>query len=124
MVVGIGDDVLEPVMSAVRNPPEGAAALRGGDLARPCRGNHAARTFDRLRDHRYDRYLKSMRETILSLFDITSSLQNQAAALGGPVGAADSGDDEASQKLISRIKELIPTRRRAPKAQRVSAWVA
>jgi hypothetical protein len=109
MVVGMGPDVLEPLMSALRTPPEGAAALRGGDLLRraaailppePC-------IYYQVTD--FDRYIKTLRETIASVLDISSSLPAQQLGLGGVDPHETAAGQEENAKFIARIKELVPS---------------
>ena len=114
MVLGIGDDVVEPLLSAVRNPPQGEAAFRGNDLMRragklvpaePC-------IFYQVTD--FDQYLKSMRQTIASVFEFSASMPRS------PRGGAISGGRRRGRQrqgglgrrgrgTAARLKELLPT---------------
>jgi hypothetical protein len=111
MVLGIGPDVLEPLMSALRNPPEGAAALRQGDLVSRAATLLPAEQCIYFHVTDFEKYLKTMRQTISSLFDLSNSLGNVPQTLGGPGGAIEvaPGAKADDSKVAEKMKELLPT---------------
>ncbi|MBI2823642.1 MAG: hypothetical protein HYX69_03000 [Planctomycetia bacterium] len=103
MVLGIGPNVVEPLMSAIRNPPEGSAALKGGDLMKragallppePC-------IYYQMMD--FDRYVKTLRQTVVTMLELPLTMRARLGAV-----APGAGDDQEGQKLVAKIKELIP----------------
>ena len=113
MVLGIGPDVLEPLMSAVRNPPEGEASLRGGDLVKRASALMPAEQCIYYQVTDFDRYLKTMRQTISSLFDLSTSMRDRQMQLQFQVGQDQGGQklksDEEGAKISARVEELLPT---------------
>jgi hypothetical protein len=107
MILGIGPDVLEPLMSAVRTPLEGSAALRGSELAKRASALLPSEPSIYYQVTDFDQYIRSLRQTIISMFDLsTASWTAQLAGLGDEPEAKP---DEDTAKTVARIKELLPT---------------
>ena len=54
----------------------------------------------------FDQYVRSLRQTIISLFDLSTA--SWAAQLAGG-GDPDDKPDEETAKTVARVKELLPT---------------
>ncbi len=98
LVLGIGPDVVETLLSTLRKPPEGADALRGSDLMK-----RAARLlppepclYYQVSD--FNRYAKSIAEAFMSAFEMTMSIE-----------ASESDEATAAAKTLAKFKELLPS---------------
>jgi len=121
LLLGIGPDVVEPLMATVRNPPEGDAALRSSPLM--TRGNALltpeAGILYSLNDH--NRSIKSWRQSVVSLLETFISQANGGvlgipgtAALGADeqpaeLDAAEKAELARTKALMEKIKGLLPT---------------
>ncbi|HEY4311488.1 MAG TPA: hypothetical protein VGN12_18715 [Pirellulales bacterium] len=101
MVLGIGQDVVEPLLSTVRNPPEGSAAFRNGDLPRKAAALMPPEACIYFQVTDFDRYLKTLRQQLGSVFNYTTS------SVAAP-GTSTSGDED-DQKLVKKLQELLPS---------------
>lgn len=100
MVLAVGNGVAEPLLAALRNPPTGAAALRGSPLAaradalvgfEPCLSYQIGDASGTAR---------TMRDLIVTLLDSSLQAQEQIAEEDSPVLTA---------AVVARLKELLPT---------------
>ena len=107
MILGIGPDVLEPLMSAVRTPLEGGAALRGSELVKRASALLPAEPCIYYQVTDFDQYMRSLRQTIISLFDISTA--SWTAQLAGVGDHAAEKPDEDTAKTVAKVKELLPT---------------
>jgi hypothetical protein len=98
LVLGIGPDVIETLLSTLRKPPEGADALRGSDLMKraakllppePC-------LYYQVSD--FNRYAKTIADAFMT-------------ALEYPTGIAADDDEDAgaASKALAKFKELLPS---------------
>ena len=113
MVLGLGNDVIEPLLSAVRNPPEGAASFRGGDLPRKAAALLPPEPSIYYQVANFDTYLKSLRDSLGSLFEYSIATANRGP-LGARFGAATAGDDgddseEVDVDLMKKLQALLPS---------------
>jgi hypothetical protein len=124
MVLGIGEDVLEPLLSAVRNPPEGAASLRGGDLPRKAAGLLPPEGCIYYQVADFNSYVKSLRDSIGTVIEYSISAAG-SSALGTPLGGAAASDDDDDDKevevqLMKKLQALLPTEQELEGATGVS----
>ena len=118
LLLGIGPDVVEPLMATLRNPPQGEAALRSSPLLTraaallPPEAGIVYHVTD------YNRSIKSLRQTVVSLLE-TALAQMGSQSLIAPAPGADDqpAESEAAEKaelertkaLLEKIKGLLPT---------------
>jgi hypothetical protein len=98
LVLGIGPEVIETLLSTLRKPPEGADALRGSDLLK-----RAARLlppepclYYQVSD--FNRYAKTIADAFFTALELPTG-----------IAASDDEDAGAASKAIAKFKELIPT---------------
>ena len=58
----------------------------------------------------FERYLKTLRQSIGSLLNFSVSMSDPGKALGGPAGVVQTTDSsEANASLIKKLQELLPS---------------
>jgi hypothetical protein len=106
LVLGIGSEVTESLLSVLRNPPTGEAALRTSGLVERAAAlvTSPPGLFYQLGDAGAN--VRSTKRTIEQLIELPLA---QRAALARLPGAAGGGEDLAAvQALVSKIKALLP----------------
>ena len=107
LVLGVGEEVTESLLSTLRNPPEGEAAMRTSSLAEraasllpkaPCLAFQLSDA---------GQSVKTTKRTIENLIDLPSTQRAALAQLpGAPVPA---GDSAASAAFAAKLKALLPS---------------
>jgi hypothetical protein len=121
LLLGIGPDVVEPLMATLRSPPQGEAALRSSPLvarAATLLPPESGILYD-LTD--YNRSIKSLRQSLLGLLE-TVLAQMSGEVLGVPAAVVPGANDqpveldpaekaelERTKALLLKIKALLPT---------------
>ena len=107
LVLGVGEEVAELLLSTLRNPPEGEAAMRTSSLA-----ERGAALLPRAPCLAYQlsdagQSVKTIKRTIENLIDLPSTQRAALAQLpGAPVPA---GDTAAAAAFAAKLKELLPS---------------
>ncbi|HVU89445.1 MAG TPA: hypothetical protein VHD36_19105 [Pirellulales bacterium] len=124
MVLGLGEDVIEPLLSTVRNPPEGAASFRGGDLPRRAAALLPPEPSIYYQVANFDGYLKSLRESLGSLFEYSVSSRTMGTPTSITVGGGGGGGQDDGEKvdveLMKKLQALLPSEQELEGATGVS----
>ena len=98
LVLGIGPEVTETLLSTLRNPPEGADALRGGDLMKRAAKLLPPEACLYYQVSDFNRYAKTIADAFMSALEL-------------PTGLAinDSEEGSAATKTLTKFKELLPS---------------
>lgn len=127
LVLGIGSEVTETLLAALRNPPRGEEALRGSQLMRdadalidfePCLGFQIGDEAGTA---------KLVKDVLVALLDMPGFLGSEEFIDESDESAEDGAaaeDDESTSRLLARLKELLPTDQELEGAMGVSASVS
>jgi hypothetical protein len=112
LVVGVGPEVSESVLSVLRSPPEGEAALRGSGLVDRGRALISPRPCLAYRISDAGANVKITRQKLQSLLELPLSASlggTPASAVGAGFELFSSSTPDDRKDLVEKIKSLLPS---------------
>lgn len=108
LVLGIGEDVLETLLSSVKNPPSGSAALRAGPIYK--RGAELLPPESGLGYSLVDsnRQTKILWDTMIKSLETPARMMAQAQAQANVRVGADAEKLEVLTRVLGKIKKVLP----------------